>query len=436
MFSKRKELEEKIKLLEEKLNLEKRDKEKELKKFLAEKELHLNEIQSLKQNITLVENTVSEKDLLIKDLQEKQRQLQDKGYQTLVGFKLAAPLLDKVLGRPFILTVAEEFNYAKSPDKKYFDHLLEAGAKIDGASFHNFRDEFKKDYSFKVTYSFSSKEYFLNTPDGKKSFQELMFPKGLENGLELNSNNKSAIYLAIKNKTLQSAVLPATVFGAPLLSYAFPINDEQGNPIGAVSFSNDITQIVQIAESLGDIVSSDSDAKLQNLAHVLKEELYSTEHSVLKVQEEAAISQKLASEIRLMGKEILDISEKLKVLALNTAIEATKIEGTGGKGINIIAQQMRNISENTRKTLKDIFEKNKELHHSSQNVIDVSKLVEASSTKLKQESSILLNTSTKITSQKDELATLVRMSIDEVAQNQDELNAIFMLIKNNKKVFR
>jgi hypothetical protein len=398
-----------------------------------------NENEALKERLKELENQRQREKLQLEEMEkrvsakkEEPDYLKDTGYQTLLGFKLIPPLLDKVIGRPFIITVAEEFNYKEAPDRKGLTQWMEDSRKVDGGTFHTFRDEIKENHSFRVTYSYSSREYTLETAQGKLTYHELMFPGNLQSGLEVNSNNKSAIYLALKSRKMQSAVLPKEIFGAPLLSYAFPIHDEKGTLIGAVSFSNDITQIVNMAKSLGDIVSSKSDTTLHKLANTLKEELFFSEHASGQVQEEALFTKKTAEYIRKKGKEVIDIAEKLKVLALNTAIEATKV-GKSGKGVGIISEQMKSISDTTRKTLKEVFDKSRELSLSSEKVLETSGKLRSSASDLKEESSILFKTSLKITDQKDELAGLVRMSIDEIAQDQEDLNNIFLLIKKDQE---
>ena len=366
-----------------------------------------------------------------KSLQENQsvsHLLEDRGYQILMGFKVIPEYLNKVLGRSFIITVAEEFKYKEAVDLEGLEQVLVDSRNQAGNNLHTFRDEVKSGYSFRVTYSFSSKDYFINTPNGKLTYDQLMFPSQLKSGPEISSLNKSAIYLALKNKCLQSAVLPETIFGAPLLSYAFPVFAENGSMIGAVSFSNDISQIVSMAKSLGNIVSSDSDAILHRLANMLKSDLEESTRSAAELKEESLQSQEAANQIKRKGTDIIQLSERLKVLALNTAIEATKV-GKNGKGVGIIAEQMRAISETTRKSLQNIYKDSNSLYEASRKVFETSSRLEKNASSLQQESGVLFNTSFKITSQKDELAALVRMSIDEIAQNQEDLNNIFMLIK-------
>ncbi len=255
----------------------------DLEKQLADyKELKDKEIDSLenenkiiKQQVEKLKNELLENDKIITNLKIKSSKenidtdkINDKGYQLLKGFKLIPPLLDKVLGKPFLITVAEEFKYNEAEDYAGLQEVLKESVDMD-ANLQTFRDVIRPSHSFRVTYAYSTKEYYLKSNLGEFTFTDLMFPKRLKSGPEVSSLNKSALYLAIKNKELQSAVLPETVYGAPLLSYAFPIFDDSGIVIGAVSFSNDISQMVNIARSLGDIVSSDSDIILNKLSKIL-----------------------------------------------------------------------------------------------------------------------------------------------------------------------
>jgi cell division septum initiation protein DivIVA len=343
---------------------EQQEENAELKTKLAELE---QSVQNKKQTIeTLKQEKQEEKE---KTPAKLPKILEDTGYQTVLGFKRVPPYLDKVLGRHFMITLAEEFNYQEAPDRDVLNEKMEAVAKGEGPGFHNFRDEFRKGCSFRVTYFYGSRDYKMNTPNGKILVKNFMFPSDMKGGVEISSQYRSAMYLAIHEKQMQSAVLPESIFGSPLLSYAFPILDDQGVPIAAVSFSNDISQIVNIAQSLGDIVAGESDEVLHNLANTLKNELNQTQQSSSRVMEEAANSQKKAKAIRQKGKEVIDIAERLKVLALNTAIESTKV-GATGKGVGIISQQMRQISELTRKNLKEIFDESKGLLESSQKILD------------------------------------------------------------------
>jgi len=361
------------------------------------------------------------------DIEKDISKLKDKGYLTLIGFKTIPPLLANLLGKDSIITVAEEFDYINSPDRIELDKMIENTKKRLGDNFHCFRDEIKPGYRFRVTYSYHTKDYSLNGVP----YDKLMFPDNLVNGLEINSDNRSAIYLALKEKRIISSVLPRNVFGAPLLSYSSPVFDDSGVLIGAVSFSNDISQILDMAKSLGNVLESESDVLLKRIASSLKTELEDANSISSSLKEEASITERSANTIIKMAKEIVSISNKLNILALNTAIEAAKI-GNKNTGVNIIAKEMRNIADITKTYLKEIYSSSTALFNSSKKVYESSNSLLEKSKKLETESKLLFETSAKITTQKDELANLVRISIDEVSKSQDDLNAIFMLIKKEK----
>ncbi len=394
----------------------------------SENEKILTENKQLKQEKINYEKEIIElKKSLNNDLKIGIQDYHDKGYQTLLGFKVIPPLLNKVLGRPFLITVAEEFPYERAVDINELNKVVEE-FKETGSNYSDLRDVVKEGYSFRVTHSYSSRKYSLVTPQGKKDFHQLMFPDNLKSGLEINNQFGSAIYLALKNKSLQSAVLPENIFGAPLLSYAFPIFDDHGVLIGAISFSNDISKMVNITKNLNVILNSDSDQVLSRLSDILKEELYISKQSATQLKDEALSTQKLAKNIRERGKEVISISERLKVLALNTAIEATKV-GESGKGVGIISTQMRQISEQTRKILNEIYENGKILVNSSQKVLETASNLEGISSNLQEESSVVFNTSSQLTNQKKELTKLVQMSLNELTQSAEDYKKIKTLFE-------
>ncbi len=355
--------------------------------------------------------------------------LQDSGYQILAGFKLIAPFLDKLMGRPFILVVSEEFKYKEASDSELINQEFNEWKLKEGANFVSFRDKIKKEYSIRTTFFYSTKDYNLSTAEGKSSFEGILFPPQLSSGVEVHSRWKNtALFKSLLTEKSQFSVLPEKVFGVPILAYAFPIFDRNKDIIGSISFSNDITQIVNNARSLGNIVDTESDQLLNSIARTLKEELEKSEVTSHQLKDESDLTRTIASFLLNKSKEVIGITEKLKVLALNTAIEATKVEG-GGKGIGIIASQMRRISEMTKEIINEVYKKSNQLSQSSGQVLKKSVYLEEISQKLLEKSSVLFDTSVELTGQKDRLASLVRKSIDEIAQNQNELNEIFKLIQ-------
>ena len=353
--------------------------------------------------------------------------LTDSGYQLLRGFELVPPYLDEVIGRPFMMTVASEFDYREAPDARQLDARRDTIAAREGESFHNFRDEFRPKCSFRAKSFYATHDYYMNTPKGRMTMREFIFPSDLESGVEITSQFRSALYLALHHRSLQSAVLPSNVFGAPLLSYAFPVFDGKGVPIGAVSFSNDISHVVEIARELNRVVADESDQLLEQLANTLKDGLSGVRSGVETVRDHANSSRKAAKHIRRKGQDVTEIAEQLKMLALNTAIEASKVGGKGD-GVSVIADRMRSISESTRVALEDIHNTTSDLEQSSRSVVSRAEELDTSSAHMLEESSVLFDTSMSLSSQKDKLTSLVRASIEEITENKDDLKAVFDLI--------
>ena len=393
---------------------------------MAELERRLSEVEAERKTLrSRVDDLESENEALRATAEDPL--LTDSSYQLLRGFELVPPYLDNVIGRPFMMTVASEFNYREASDRQQLDARRDAIARREGESFHDFRDRFRSGYSFRTTTFHATHEYYTNTPEGRATMREVIFPPDLRFGVEITSQFGSAMYLALQHQSLQSAVLPSHVFGAPLLSYAFPVFDRNEVPTGAVSYSHDISHVLDIARELNTVVTDESDQLLDRLANTLKEGLSGVRSGVETVRDHANSSREAATHIREKGEDVTEIAEKLKMLALNTAIEATKVGGKGD-GVSIIADRMKAISDSTRTALEDIYKTTSDLEQSSRSVVKQAEDLNASSSHMLKESSVLFDTSMSLSSQKDKLTSLVRASIEEITENKDDLRAVLELI--------
>ncbi len=73
-------------------------------------------------------------------------------------------------------------------------------------------------------------------------------------------------------------------------------------------------------------------------------------------------------EIKELTKTILDISEQTNLLALNASIEAARA-GEAGRGFSVVADEIRNLSENTKTTASDIQLLNDKVVSAVQNLV-------------------------------------------------------------------
>ena len=345
---------------------------------------------------------------------------EDSGFKVLEALKILCPLFYKLSGRQFILVLQELYDYKNAPDKdlveKYYNKMKETLKD----NFYSFRDQIEKGYTFRTTYMFHP-----GTEQGKK-IENVLFPEELDfKGVELTSAFKSTgMYRAMVNKKNHTSFISGGDFGVPLLVNAEPVLDSKGRLIGGISFSNDISDLVETMQNLNSVLRSKSDEILLNLGDKINSELAESISLASKISDEALFTKNSSDSISIKSSEIETISDRLKLLALNTAIEASKLSEKG-KGISIIAKQMKEISEQTIKSLKSILEESKILKNSSQKVSKMSDVLKNNSKNLKNENSTLFEASKEISEQKDKLAGLVKRSVADITKGNSDLKKYF-----------
>lgn len=153
----------------------------------------------------------------------------------------------------------------------------------------------------------------------------------------LNGNN-SDIYL------------DASVYGMPINAYAFPIR-ENGKLVGVLGFGKPLDKEKKLEgfiDTVRDIVVS-----LQEKTHVIaahSQELAATSNEIRIQSEKALEDSKQTNEITNF---IKGISRQTNLLGLNASIEAARA-GQLGAGFNIVAQEVRKLSNQTDESTKKI----------------------------------------------------------------------------------
>lgn len=93
--------------------------------------------------------------------------------------------------------------------------------------------------------------------------------------------------------------------------------------------------------------------ELKNTSRNLENEAKET-HLKIKISMEDALEKiKEVEKIKLLTGSILDISTQTNLLALNAAIEAARA-GEAGKGFSVVAEQVRNLAEDSKRTVSEI----------------------------------------------------------------------------------
>jgi hypothetical protein len=357
----------------------------------------------------------------------------EEGRRILDGFMSVTPYLDAVIGRSFVMAVSGEFHYRNDPDRVLLDEIQQRARERD-PDYHSFRDTYRDGHGIRTLYSYQSKNAALyqTLPTGERvrTVDYLMPAEMTAGGLEVASDHKTAMYKVIQTGKPQSSVVPAHVLGAPLLSHAFPVFSSSGVLIGGVSFAVELTDIVAMAERLNHIVSQNDAARLEALAHKLSEEVRAASSAADELRHEAERSRRSADTIRNKSTRVIDSSEELNVLAINTAIEASKLTDER-TGFGVIARKMKEIAMDTQTSLAEIDAESAGQQKVSAGVHDHSQSLSAISGRLGDALSLLFEVSRKIEREQEELEALVRSSIERITDGGEELQAIYALIRSS-----
>lgn len=358
------------------------------------------------------------------------RRLSDPGHKVIDGFIGLCPYLEQVLGQRFILAVSREFDYLQDPDRDVLDRNMNTARTAD-PSYRSFRDTFREGYGIRLVHSHISAQQaiYQTTRSGERvSMQDYLMPPGMQaGGLEIASDHRTAMYAAIETGAAVSTAVPAHVLGVPLYSQAFPVFDAEGVLIGGVSFAVDISSVLEMASELGRIEGRDEDTQLETLRNLLDGELSRVSTAALTARERSASSLKAAQIIQEHSGEVLDIAEQLHVLAINTAIEASKV-GTHGKGVGVIASKMKELATRTSGSVQNIDTQTDSLRGSSEVTRDSSDQVAGGATELLKEMSVLSEVSSEISEQKKRLMHLVHGSLSSMFHRPEDREKILELL--------
>lgn len=145
--------------------------------------------------------------------------------------------------------------------------------------------------------------------------------------------------------------VPKEIYGAPFRSYAVPLKDDNGDVVGSVLVARNLERskklsgIAQyLSASFGEITKAINEMSndIQRLAEMNSEIVKKT----MKASDYASDTNEIVGFIK-------KIASKTNILGINASIEAAGA-GDAGRGFNVVAEEIRNMSVNTTESADKI----------------------------------------------------------------------------------
>ena len=188
--------------------------------------------------------------------------------------------------------------------------------------------------------------------------------------------------------------------------------------------SNAITQIAEKANDTMEITIATNEKTMQGSAYVQDTvaQMSLINDAVLETDEALVTLNERSKEIVHILKLITDIADQTNLLALNAAIEAARA-GEAGKGFAVVADEVRKLSEQTRKSVSDISEIATEIEKETKKTV-----TSINGVKEKVDSGLTIAHHTEVTFQ--EILTSVEQVKVQVGDISSITNNIHIIVKD------
>ncbi len=160
-----------------------------------------------------------------------------------------------------------------------------------------------------------------------------------------------AAYNAIHNGQICINEVPKEVYGVPFKSYAVPLKNDKMEIVGAVLVARNLQRSKKLFS-----ISRNLAAAYEEIMNAINELLEDVQNLAQVNNDILNVSEKTA-EYSHGTKDVLSfiqsIASRSNLLGLNAAIEAARA-GDAGRGFQVVAQEIRNMSSNTTSSIKKI----------------------------------------------------------------------------------
>lgn len=173
-------------------------------------------------------------------------------------------------------------------------------------------------------------------------------------------NDDSAQHDAMKTGKIVTREMSASAYGVPIRSVASPVVDgETGEIVGTFG----LTLPRQLAANLKEI-SGSLGSGLSEVATAIGQITIATNDISQNQQQLHGDIEKvkiLVNKINDVMAFIKEIADETKMLGLNAAIEAARV-GDAGRGFGVVAEEIRKLSEESKKTVVQIRDLTQQIH--------------------------------------------------------------------------
>lgn len=185
---------------------------------------------------------------------------------------------------------------------------------------------------------------------------------GYKDGDAINPNDEN-VFTAFNGRNAD-VIIPEDVYGVAVNAFSFPIK-ENGKVVGALAFGLPIDNTIKLEKymnQMNEIVNN-----LQDKVHTIashSEELAATSEEINRQAQHALED---AEKTNAITDLIKSISRQTNLLGLNASIEAARA-GQHGAGFNIVAQEVRKMSQETSQATENIEGSLKNIHQNLENL--------------------------------------------------------------------